>query len=99
MDPDALCRAFSIYPKVRLVVVAHLYGTPGKIDEVPEESATAYPQPISFAAVRSTSSTFSPTVETQFVLIASSTYFCSSPCMVGEASHTFFVKGTSPANL
>ncbi len=34
MDPDALCRAFSIYPKVRLVVVAHLYGTPGKIDEI-----------------------------------------------------------------
>ena len=34
MDPDALCRAFSIYPKVRLVVAAHLYGTPGKIDEI-----------------------------------------------------------------
>ena len=34
MDPDALEKAFEIYPKVRLVVVAHLYGTPGKIDEI-----------------------------------------------------------------
>ncbi|MDE7327325.1 MAG: DegT/DnrJ/EryC1/StrS family aminotransferase [Lachnospiraceae bacterium] len=34
MDPDALARAFEIYPQVRLVVVAHLYGTPGKMDEI-----------------------------------------------------------------
>ena len=29
MDPAALERAFEIYPDVRLVVIAHLYGTPG----------------------------------------------------------------------
>ena len=34
MDPEALAKAFEIYPDVRLVVVAHLYGTPGKIDEI-----------------------------------------------------------------
>ena len=34
MDPVALEKAFEIYPDVRLVVVAHLYGTPGKIDEI-----------------------------------------------------------------
>ena len=34
MDPVALEKAFEIYPNVRLVVVAHLYGTPGKIDEI-----------------------------------------------------------------
>lgn len=34
MDPVALERAFELYPDVRVVVVAHLYGTPGKIDEI-----------------------------------------------------------------
>ena len=34
MDPDALEKAFEIYPEVKLVVVAHLYGTPGKVDEI-----------------------------------------------------------------
>ena len=34
MDPVALEKAFQIYPDVKLVVVAHLYGTPGKIDEI-----------------------------------------------------------------
>ena len=34
MDPGALEKAFEIYPDVKLVVVAHLYGTPGKIDEI-----------------------------------------------------------------
>ena len=34
MDPVALEKAFEIYPEVRVIVVAHLYGTPGKIDEL-----------------------------------------------------------------
>ena len=34
MDPVALEKAFEIYPEVRLIVAAHLYGTPGKIDEI-----------------------------------------------------------------
>lgn len=34
MDPVVLERAFEIYPEVRLIVVAHLYGTPGKIEEI-----------------------------------------------------------------
>ena len=34
MDPEALEQAFRIYPEVRLIVVAHLYGTPGKVDEI-----------------------------------------------------------------
>lgn len=34
MDPEALEKAFELYPEVKLIVVAHLYGTPGKIDEI-----------------------------------------------------------------
>ena len=34
MDPIALEKAFELYPDVRLVVIAHLYGTPGKMDEL-----------------------------------------------------------------
>lgn len=34
MDPVALEKAFEMYPEVKVVVVAHLYGTPGKIDEI-----------------------------------------------------------------
>lgn len=34
MDPLALEKAFEIYPDVRLVVLVHLYGVPGKIDEI-----------------------------------------------------------------
>lgn len=36
MDPKALEKAFELYPEVRVVVAAHLYGTPGKIDAVKE---------------------------------------------------------------
>ena len=36
MDPVALEKAFEIYPEIKIVVVAHLYGTPGKIDELKE---------------------------------------------------------------
>ena len=36
MDPAALERAFELYPEVRLIVIAHLYGTPGKIKELRE---------------------------------------------------------------
>lgn len=34
MDPMALEKAFELYPGVKVVVMAHLYGTPGKIDEI-----------------------------------------------------------------
>ncbi len=34
MSPEALEKAFEIYPDVKLVVVAHLYGTPGKMEEI-----------------------------------------------------------------
>ena len=34
MDPVALDKAFELYPEVKVVVIAHLYGTPGKIDEI-----------------------------------------------------------------
>ena len=34
MDPTALEKAFELYPDVKVVVIAHLYGTPGKIDEI-----------------------------------------------------------------
>ena len=36
MDPAALERAFRLYPEVRLIVIAHLYGTPGKVSEIRE---------------------------------------------------------------
>lgn len=34
MDPVALEKAFALYPEVKVVVFAHLYGTPAKIDEI-----------------------------------------------------------------
>ena len=34
MDPVALEKAFELYPEVRLIIVAHLYGTPGKMEEI-----------------------------------------------------------------
>lgn len=34
MDPIALEKAFELYPDVRVVVCANLYGTPGKMDEL-----------------------------------------------------------------
>ena len=34
MDPVALEKAFEIYPDVKIVVVAHLYGTPGKMEKI-----------------------------------------------------------------
>ena len=34
MDPVALKKAFEIYPDTKIVVTAHLYGTPGKIGEL-----------------------------------------------------------------
>ena len=36
MDPEALEKAFELYPDAKLVVIAHLYGTPGKIAEIKE---------------------------------------------------------------
>ncbi|MBQ2287076.1 MAG: aminotransferase class V-fold PLP-dependent enzyme [Clostridia bacterium] len=36
MDPVALEKAFELYPEVKAVVVANLYGTPGKMDEIAE---------------------------------------------------------------
>ena len=34
MDPEALKKAFELYPDVKVVILAHLYGTPGKVDEI-----------------------------------------------------------------
>ena len=34
MDPVALEKAFELYPEVKVVLVAHLYGVPSKIDEI-----------------------------------------------------------------
>ena len=34
MDPAALEKAFEIYSDVKIIVIAHLYGTPGKIDQI-----------------------------------------------------------------
>lgn len=34
MDPVALEKAFSLYPDVKIIVLAHLYGTPGHIEEI-----------------------------------------------------------------
>ena len=34
MDSAALEKAFELYPEVKVVVVAHLYGTPGKVEEL-----------------------------------------------------------------
>ena len=36
MDPVALEKAFALYPEVRVIDIAHLYGTPAKMDEIKE---------------------------------------------------------------
>lgn len=36
MDPSALEKAFELYPDVKLVVMAHLYGFPGDIEKIKE---------------------------------------------------------------
>ncbi len=34
MSPEALEKAFELYPDTKLIVLAHLYGTPGKMEEI-----------------------------------------------------------------
>lgn len=34
MNPVALEKAFEVHPEVKVVVMVHLYGTPGKVDEI-----------------------------------------------------------------
>ncbi len=34
MDPKALERAFKLYPDTKVIIVANLYGTPAKLDEI-----------------------------------------------------------------
>lgn len=34
MDPEALKKAFELYPDVKIVVLVHLYGTPAKFNEI-----------------------------------------------------------------
>ncbi len=34
MSPEALEKAFELYPETKLIVLAHLYGTPGKMEEI-----------------------------------------------------------------
>ena len=34
MDPVALEKAYEMYPDTKLIVLAHLYGTPGKMEEI-----------------------------------------------------------------
>ena len=34
MDPEALKKAFTLYPNVKAVICANLYGTPAKLDEI-----------------------------------------------------------------
>ncbi len=36
MDPEALKKAFEIYPEVKIVVLVNLYGTPAKLDAIKE---------------------------------------------------------------
>lgn len=36
MDPEALKKAFELYPDTKYIVLANLYGVPGKIDEIRE---------------------------------------------------------------
>lgn len=34
MDPNALKKAFELYPDTKYVILVHLYGTPAKVDEI-----------------------------------------------------------------
>lgn len=57
MAPVALEKAFQIYPDVKVIVVAHLYGTPGKLDEI-RTIATAHGAAIIEDAAESLGATY-----------------------------------------
>lgn len=57
MDPMALRKAFALYPKVKAVIVAHLYGTPAKLDEI-LEICNAYHVPLIEDAAESLGATY-----------------------------------------
>ena len=43
MEYSTLEKAFEIYPEVKLIVVAHLYGTPGKMEEITVFAYSCFP--------------------------------------------------------
>lgn len=57
MDPEALVRAFKIYPKAKAVIIANLYGTPAKLDEI-VEICKAYNVPLIEDAAESLGATY-----------------------------------------
>ena len=57
MAPVALEKAFEIYPDVKVIVVVHLYGTPGKLDEI-RTIATAHGAAIIEDAAESLGATY-----------------------------------------
>ena len=57
MAPEALGKIFEIYPEVKVIVVAHLYGMPGKIDEI-KKIAEIHGAVIIEAAAESMSATY-----------------------------------------
>ena len=57
MDPVALEKAFEIYPDVKVIVLAHLYGTPAKVDEI-RKIATAHEAVIVEDAAESLGATY-----------------------------------------
>lgn len=57
MDPEALKRAYEIYPNPKAICYAHLYGTPAKIDEI-MDIAREHGTPVVEDAAEALSSTY-----------------------------------------
>lgn len=57
MSPDALRKAFELYPNPKAVICVHLYGTPAKLDEIMEICAE-HKVPLIEDAAESLSSTY-----------------------------------------
>lgn len=57
MDPEALKKAYEKYPNPKAIVIAHLYGTPGKMDEI-MAIANEHGTPIIEDAAEALSSTY-----------------------------------------
>ncbi|GHU80592.1 hypothetical protein AGMMS49992_33650 [Clostridia bacterium] len=51
MDPKALDKAFKLYPHPRAVILAHLYGTPAKLDEITAMAVIGANKPRNFVHV------------------------------------------------
>ena len=96
MDPVALRRAFELHPTAKVVVIAHLYGTPGKIDEL-RAVADEFGAPIIEDAAESFGATYKG-VQTGTFGTYSIISFNGNKIITGSAGGMFLTNSEEDAN-